>query len=90
MGAICKVCGGDMLKVDGCLPTLVVYEGKQYEQVKVGGMGDFYEGDNENTRCTDCGAKYGYYHHSGCDCKRCPVCGGQCLSCGCRVKTIKK
>ena len=88
MGAICKACKGDMSKVDGCKPSKFVCNGKDYARVKVGHVGDFYEDGDTNTRCGDCGAKYSHYHHDGCDCERCPVCGHQLLMCGCKVRKV--
>jgi len=85
MGAICKVCKQDMLIEDGCLPSVIKYDGKTYRRIRVGDAGDFFEGDSPDTRCGDCGAKVGYYHHQGCDCERCPVCEGQLLSCSCDI-----
>ena len=76
MGVKCKVCGKDMVNADGCKPSSFVHGKKQYARVKVGDLGDFYEGGNDKTCCTDCGAKFGFYHHDGCDCERCPVCNG--------------
>lgn len=90
MGTICNVCKGDMLKVDGCKPSVFIYGGKEYARVKVGDAGDFYEDGDADTRCTDCGAKYGHFHHDGCDCELCPVCGGQLLTCGCDLHVANK
>jgi hypothetical protein len=90
MGAKCRVCKGDMSKVNGCKPTVFIHNGKRYERVKVGGEGDFYEGGGADSRCMDCGATQGHFHHTGCDCERCPICGGQLLSCGCDYRTENK
>jgi hypothetical protein len=82
MGAICSFCKKDMLKSDGCIKDMIVIDGKEFAQIKVGDPDDFFEGQ-EDARCGDCNAKYGHYHHPGCDCERCPACGGQLISRGC-------
>jgi hypothetical protein len=35
-------------------------------------------------RCGDCGTPRHGYHHPGCCVERCPVCGRQAITCGCR------
>ena len=33
--------------------------------------------------CDDCGCPPSGLHHPGCDVERCPICGGQVISCSC-------
>lgn len=75
--ALCKICKGDMLKVNGCIATEFRL-GKQVEPAEP--FVPEYEG---NERCHDCGCKNGGFHHPGCDVERCPFCGGQAIGCDC-------
>lgn len=84
-GFICPFCKGDITKVIGCTLSAFIYAGKEYERFKVGGAGDFFEGADDGATCGDCGSLYGHYHHYGCDCEHCPVCGGQLITCRCEV-----
>ncbi len=81
--AICKYCGREMLTASGCKMKYFVGRsaGKKgyVRRIKAGEDGWIEPGHS----CDDCGAKYGFYHHPGCDIERCPVCGGQALSCEC-------
>lgn len=38
----------------------------------------------ESDTCGDCGAPYGVFHFLRCDIERCPICGGQLLTCDCQ------
>mgnify|MGYP000819238572 CR=1 len=44
MGAVCKVCGKDMMKAKGCSIAKIHVGGKVYGRIKVGDPGDFDEG----------------------------------------------
>ena len=79
MGAICRDCKGDMLKVNGCRESEILIGKRWYGRIT----------SYDDERCGDCGAKQGFYHHMGCDIERCPKCGGQLISCGCITKGSK-
>lgn len=82
--AKCAYCEKDMLKTDGCVSLSPTLNGKPIERLKVGESDRDWDME-ENDRCPDCNAKYGHYHHFGCDIERCPVCGGQFISCDCDI-----
>ena len=75
--AICDVCKHDMATADGCTKVNIEFPNGQ---IMPQSTDHFNEPDG---RCHDCNAKHGHYHHSGCDAERCPMCGGQLISCGC-------
>ena len=81
--AKCEACGREMLSANGCKYGRIIFDKKHYDRIKVGDPGDFLEGSDPDSRCGDCGAKTGFFHHWGCDCERCPVCRGQLLACDC-------
>jgi len=47
------------------------------------------EGLLPDQTCPDCGCMPGEFHAENCDQKECPKCGGQALSCGCRLDTVE-
>lgn len=48
-------------------------EGRPYERLR----------HNEEEPCHDCAVFKGELHVPSCDAERCPICGGQYISCGC-------
>lgn len=71
--AICDWCHEEMTKVRRCSANRVIVRGKEYPPVP----------NNHEGICHDCGVDPGQPHHPGCDMERCPICGGQIISCGC-------
>lgn len=59
-------------------------DGTLYERYKV----SLFETDE--TGCFDCGKSVGEYHKDNCDIERCPICGGQMLSCNCWDSYVDK
>lgn len=72
-----------MLTACGCVGGRIAMNGAVYSRIRMGAPGDFYQDAKTGTRCGDCGAVTGHFHHWGCDCERCPSCGGQLISCDC-------
>jgi len=78
----CEFCKTEMGTSNGCVCNKITHSGIEYDPIRVGDPGDYYE-DKPGERCSDCTALYGYYHHPGCDAERCPICKDQLISCDC-------
>ena len=73
---VCEICGKSLELSEGCSTGKIYINGIMYKRIPVFGR-------MKNGRCVDCNARYGMYHHWGCDQEICPACGGQLLSCSC-------
>jgi len=80
--AICELCEGEMLEVDGCMSTVFKRNGATCPRIKYGDEPDDW-GANCDYRCHDCNAAAGNYHHVNCDVERCPKCDDQLIRCDC-------
>jgi hypothetical protein len=77
MSATCGYCNRVMSPAnEGCVPVPV----NGVEQIRFGEeLSDW--GAESNGRCRNCNVAPGGLHHAGCDVERCPICGGQRISC---------
>lgn len=80
--AKCDLCNQEMQTADGCnVVHYILEDGTQVEQIPVGNRMVAYV--DQDGRCLDCGAKYGYLHHPGCNNLKCGICGLQIIKCNC-------
>ena len=79
--ARCSWCGAEMATARSCSVYVFHLDGRRLDLLAYGLEPGWRSGPD---RCGDCGVDRGGWHHPGCDIQRCPACGGQLLSCGCR------
>jgi hypothetical protein len=84
--AVCEWCHGEMTMPISCTVDAFHRNGRRFLMVPFGAEpGRRTSGDH----CGDCGTIRGGWHHPGCDLQRCPACGRQLISCGCRFDEDK-
>lgn len=80
----CSGCGREMIDSTGCRFNAIRLKADPKQIIKRYKVGE-HDGIEPGSRCGDCGAEYGYFHHPYCDLETCPVCGGQMLGCDCYI-----
>jgi hypothetical protein len=79
--SICQECDREMLSAASCTISELHIDGVALPLLPYGRDGSALSGPP--SRCGDCGAGWGGFHHLGCDLQRCPRCRAQLLGCGC-------
>ena len=79
--AVCSWCHGEMTSAISCIVDAFHRNGRRFDMIS---FGDEPSRRTGGDRCGDCGVVRGGWHHPGCDLQRCPACGHQLMSCGCR------
>ena len=79
--AVCSWCDGEMTTAISCTVSAFHRKGRRFDLIP---FGDEPDRRASGDRCGDCGVIRGGWHHPGCDLQRCPACGCQLMSCGCR------
>jgi len=82
--AVCTWCDHEMTKAASCSVETLHRGGTTVTMLRWGTERGWHPGGTTSRRCGDCGVAPGGLHHLGCDVQRCPVCGCQMISCGCR------